>query len=47
MQETIKQNRQTWMALKQENKAFKQQLMQRRTVTTQASAAEEQACQFV
>ncbi|KAF5841468.1 hypothetical protein DUNSADRAFT_12633 [Dunaliella salina] len=42
MQNTIKQNRQTWMALKQENKQLKQQLMQRGSSTTRANVAEEQ-----
>uniref|UniRef100_A0A7S3QSI4 Uncharacterized protein n=2 Tax=Dunaliella tertiolecta TaxID=3047 RepID=A0A7S3QSI4_DUNTE len=43
MQNTIKQNRQMWMALKQENKQLKQQLMQRRSSTTKANVAEEAA----
>lgn len=44
MQDTIKQNRTMWMVLKQENKQYKQQLMQRRDSVTQTTAAEEQVC---
>ena len=43
MQDTIKQNRQLWMSLKQENKQYKKQLMQRRDgCSLKSTAAEEQ-----